>query len=101
MFRKGQGGRGKGTLNKFTIEAKEAFQMAFDGIGGIPKLIEWANRNPSEFFKLYARLIPLTFNGTMDKTANLIIEMRNSNGISTDAERSTIVASSETGDSVH
>lgn len=58
-------GRPKGVPNKVTTVAKEAFALAFEGLGGVPKLIEWAKANPSEFFKLYARLIPVQHTGTV------------------------------------
>lgn len=57
------GGRTKGVPNKTTTAAKEAFALAFDGIGGVPALIEWAEENRSDFFKLYARLIPVELSG--------------------------------------
>ncbi len=57
------GGRKAGSVNKTTATAKEAFALAFDGIGGVPKLIEWAQANTGEFFKLYARLIPVELSG--------------------------------------
>ena len=53
------GGRTSGTPNRLTKSAREAFQLAFDGIGGAGRLTEWAKVNPTEFFKLYARLIPV------------------------------------------
>ncbi len=52
------GGRTRGTPNKVTATAREAFTLAFQGIGGTPTLEIWAKANPTEFFKLYARLIP-------------------------------------------
>lgn len=52
-------GRAKGSQNKTTTAAKEAFQFAFDKIGGNIKLAEWANLNQTEFYKLYGRLIPV------------------------------------------
>ncbi len=57
------GGRTKGVPNKTTTAAKEAFSLAFEGIGGVPALIEWAEENRSDFFKLYARLIPVELSG--------------------------------------
>lgn len=51
-----------GSLNTRTIIAKEAFQKAFDRIGGVEKLAEWANENPGEFYKIYGRLIPADVN---------------------------------------
>jgi hypothetical protein len=60
-FKKGDGRarKPKGATNKLTKSAREAFALAFDGIGGAPALIAWAKNNPTEFFKLYARLIPV------------------------------------------
>lgn len=52
-------GRKKGTPNKTTQSAREAFALAFQGLGGYQKLQEWATENQTEFFKLYARLIPV------------------------------------------
>ncbi len=52
-------GRPKGVPNKATTSAREAFALAFDGIGGFAALTTWARENTTEFFKLYARLIPV------------------------------------------
>ena len=52
-------GRPKGVPNKTTLAAKEAFQFAFDKLGGGQGLASWASSNPDEFYKLYARLIPV------------------------------------------
>jgi hypothetical protein len=51
-------GRVKGTPNRMTRAAKEAFGIAFDKLGGVKALATWARKNPGEFYKLYARLIP-------------------------------------------
>ena len=51
-------GRPKGAVNKSTKSAREAFQLAFEGLGQ-GALLTWAQANPTEFFKLYARLIPV------------------------------------------
>jgi hypothetical protein len=53
------GGRQAGTPNVFTKSAREAFQLAFYGTGGFKELTKWAKANPTEFYKLYARLIPV------------------------------------------
>jgi len=37
-----------------------AFQDAFDIIGGTTRLALWANQNPDKFFPLYAKLLPST-----------------------------------------
>jgi len=52
-------GRQKGVPNKTTKSAREAFALAFDGLGGFEALKVWAIDNPTEFYKLYARLIPV------------------------------------------
>ena len=55
------GGRTAGTPNKMTATAKEAFQTAFDELGGTEGLAEWAKSGPKQkevFYTLYARLIP-------------------------------------------
>lgn len=53
------GGRKKGTPNKLTASAREAFAAAFRGLGGSDGLMRWAEENQTEFYKLYARLIPV------------------------------------------
>lgn len=64
-FQKGNklGGRPKGSPNKLTKSAREAFQLAFDAQGGSDGLVKWAKKNPTEFYKLYARLIPIEHTG--------------------------------------
>lgn len=54
-----RGGRKKGTPNKVTQSARAAFQLAFDKAGGAKAMTVWAKANPTEFYKLYARLIPV------------------------------------------
>lgn len=56
-------GRPKGVKNKVTAAAREAFTLAFEGLGGVKALTAWARGNKTEFFKLYARLIPTEVTG--------------------------------------
>ena len=37
---------------------KENFESAFQLIGGVPRLALWADKNPTQFFTLYAKLLP-------------------------------------------
>lgn len=53
-----RGGRKKGTPNKATVETKAALEAAFEGAGGVPKLIQWAQLNPDGFYPLWAKLLP-------------------------------------------
>lgn len=57
-FKAGNPGRPKGSQNRLTKGAKEALQLAFEGIGGVDALVAWAKKNPTPFYQLYARLIP-------------------------------------------
>jgi hypothetical protein len=66
------GGRQKGTPNKVTTAAKEAFAAAFDQIGGTNALAEWAHLNKTEFFKLYARLIPVELAGEIKQRIEVV-----------------------------
>lgn len=59
-------GRPKGVPNKITMAAREAFQHAFDGMGGAARLQTWGDANPTEFYKLYGRLIPVDVNAKGD-----------------------------------
>lgn len=52
-------GRRKGSKNKLTTTAREAFVYAFQQVGGGEALACWAKANLTEFYKLYARLIPV------------------------------------------
>lgn len=52
-------GRKEGAVNKSTKSAKEAVELAFQGIGGVKAFTEWAMENQTEFYRHYAKLIPL------------------------------------------
>lgn len=71
-FKKGQSGnpkgKKKGQVSKFTSSFKEALRIAFDGIGGPAHLMEWARDNPTEFYKIMARLIPVEVTGSLQHT---------------------------------
>ncbi len=65
---KGQktGGRVAGTPNKVTTSIKAAFLLAFEDLGGWPKMVEWVRSDPKnegEFYKLVTKLIPTEISG--------------------------------------
>ena len=57
------GGRKKGTPNKTTSSAKQNILAVFEGIGDIGGMITWARANRTDFYKLYARLLPHEMSG--------------------------------------
>ena len=38
--------------------ARENLTTAFDMMGGVPALVRWGRKNPTEFYRMWARLIP-------------------------------------------
>jgi hypothetical protein len=46
-----------------TVEAKTAFRLAFEKLGGVDKLVAWAKNNRTAFYTHYARLIPMMVAG--------------------------------------
>ena len=70
-FKKGEprlpsAGRKKGTPNKSTVLVKSVLAEAFEGIGGVPALVEWAQDNQTEFYKLFAKLLPVQVEANVD-----------------------------------
>jgi hypothetical protein len=59
-------GRPKGSRNKIGVQAKENIIEVFSRLGGIKAMTNWARRNKTEFYKLYARLIPVTVHAAVD-----------------------------------
>lgn len=51
-------GRPKGVPNKVSGNAKENIQAVFLRLGGTTRMAEWAEDNQTDFYKIYARLIP-------------------------------------------
>ena len=52
-------GSRKGILNKTTSTAKENIIAVFNRLNGTAAMADWARENRTEFYKLYARLIPV------------------------------------------
>jgi hypothetical protein len=66
------GGRTKGTPNKLTTSVKEAVQLAFDSLQLDSKanLKTWGKENPTEFYKLAAKLIPTDLKADLTSKGN-------------------------------
>lgn len=52
------GGRRPGSLNKTTVAVRDALHSVFDGIGGTDAMREWAMNNQTQFYSLYAKMLP-------------------------------------------
>lgn len=57
------GGRKKGTPNKLSSGVKSNIVGVFDKIGGREAMAKWAKDNQTEFYRLYARLLPTEVSG--------------------------------------
>lgn len=71
-----RGGRKAGTPNKLTKTVKEAFELAFQTMQEEPgvKLMDWGKANPTDFYKLAARLIPTEIDATV-KTQETAVDL--------------------------
>lgn len=47
-----------GAKNKIPQAAKENIAAVFVRLGGTAKMAEWAEENKTEFYRIYARLLP-------------------------------------------
>ena len=56
----------KGSPNKVGAEAKENIVAVFTRLGSTAAMAKWAEDNKTEFYKLYARLIPAAVEGTVE-----------------------------------
>lgn len=52
------GGRAIGQTNRLSRQAKENLEQAFEDLGGVTALVKWGRANKSDFYKIWARLIP-------------------------------------------
>jgi uncharacterized MAPEG superfamily protein len=51
--------RPKGSINKVSANAKDNISAVFNRLGGTSQMATWAAANLTEFYKLYARLVPM------------------------------------------
>lgn len=65
-------GRKAGVKNKMSATARENVIAVFTRIGGTAHMAEWARENPSDFYRMYSRMIPQEVKATIDPDANTI-----------------------------
>lgn len=57
--------RKAGSKNQFGATAKENMIAVFTRLGGTSTMADWAKDNLTEFYKLYARLVPTEVSGAV------------------------------------
>ena len=57
--------------NKFTT-LKSAFIEAFEELGGVDNLVEWARCNQTEFYRMLARLMPREIHADVNPGYSLV-----------------------------
>jgi len=72
MQGKKTGGRQIGTPNNVTAIFKDAVRTVYTDIGGNTAFAAWAKENPTEFYRIAARLIP-TEMASQGTSINVII----------------------------
>ena len=68
-FQKGHGGRPKGSLSGWSKRALRSVEKVFLNLGGTEFMTEWARENPSDFFRVWMRLLPSQY--TVDQRHRL------------------------------
>lgn len=53
------GGRKPGTPNKLSGQAKENIVAVFNRLGGTDGMAAWASENQTQFYTIYAKLLPI------------------------------------------
>lgn len=56
-------GRPKGSQNKLSRVAKENIEAVFEAMGGIDQMTAWAAGNPTEFYRIYSKLVAVRVEG--------------------------------------
>lgn len=77
-FQKGKlktGGRLKGHPNATTVSVKAALMKCYKGMGGDAAFIRWAKTEPTEFYKLYAKLLPKEIDAKVEANVNATISV--------------------------
>lgn len=69
-------GRPKGVPNKTTVIAKDAIAKAAEALGGVDRLVAWAQEDPSNekvfWGTIYPKLLPLQVTGDPDNPIQTI-----------------------------
>jgi len=81
-------GRPKGAKDKTSATAKENILAVFSRLKGTAGMAKWAEENQTEFYRIYARLLPKEVNQTLEikepKTREEIVAAAESLGMPTE-----------------
>lgn len=65
--------RPKGVPNRVHASVKDNVLAVFNRLGGTHAMAKWAKRHQSEFYGLYARLLPKQIEATVESTTTLVV----------------------------
>lgn len=65
-------GRKPGVPNKITLSVKEAVLETFQNLGGVKHMTKWAKDNPSDFYRIAAKLIPQQIEADVTQTHKVV-----------------------------
>lgn len=68
-------GRKKGSKNKQSASVRGSILAVYAKIGGDEAFAKWANSNPQEYYKIYARVLPVEHGapGSAENPQNVVI----------------------------
>ena len=91
-FKKGEGGRKKGSINKYT-NLRTSFIDAFNKLGGTKGLVKCAkqsNLSQLEFYRLVAKMLPKDVNITLEGELSLAQKIKSArNRVKTTTQTTT------------
>jgi len=66
------GGRVAGTPNKLSSTVKDNVITVFNELGGTDHMKTWASDNPTQFYNIYSKLLPLEVTGAGEGGEHII-----------------------------
>ena len=69
-----RGGRKLGAVNAVQASVKANIQAVFNGLGGTSAMKAWAARYPTDYYRIYAKLLPHEISGVDGAPISLSFE---------------------------
>ncbi len=67
-------GRAKGVPNKLSSTAKENIIAVFTRLNGTAGMARWAKKHQTDFYRIYARLLPVEMEGSLNIPVTLVFD---------------------------